>query len=402
LKKQLSVTMFEQFEQLPSDAILGISAAFKADERADKIDLGVGVYKDEKGDTPIMKAVASAAARVTELENSKSYLSPSGVSGFISAISALVFGDNNPAIREGRIAGIQSPGGSGALRLGAEVLARRGIKKIHIGTPSWANHIPLLSSAGIEIVSVPYYDMTSAAIDFESFVAALKDLEPEDVVLFHGVCHNPTGADLSDKQWDIIIDLINDRGFLPFIDTAYHGFSRGLLEDVEIIRKMSARIPELLVSYSCSKNFGLYRERVGTILVMAQKADHAMAVESHLVQAARRLYSMPPAFGAQIVTMILQSMEFSEAWRTELSAMTKDINDKRMLLAKAAHRHGIGNDFGFISSQRGLFSLLPLNPDQVMALRQDHAIYMAPDGRINFCGLNPANIDKFCDAVKAV
>ena len=259
-----------------------------------------------------------------------------------------------------------------------------------------------MSSAGLTVETIPYYDSQSRTIDFDGFIGEVKKLGPADTLLLHGACHNPTGADLSIEQWKVVADIAAERGFLPFIDTAYHGFAGGLDVDSEPVRIMAGAVDELLVSYSCSKNFGLYRERTGGLFVTTRQPALAKALATHMMSIARGNYSMPPAYGGAIVTTIMQSPELRTAWRDELEAMRLDVVGKRALLAKTAERHGVGNSLGFIPSQNGMFSLVPVSKAQATALREDHGIYMTLAGRVNICGFSADNVDKFCEAYKAV
>ncbi len=398
--------MFDTIDLIPDDPILGLTKSFREDPRETKIDLGVGVYKLADGSTPIMRAVKEAQNLVTTQEATKSYTPPAGYSGFGEAITKLVFGDGHPAVEEGRVAVVQTPGGCGALRLGADVISRvksAGLqRRLYIGTPTWANHVPLLGTAGLKVEMIPYYDRATSSLSFDAFAEHLRKLGPEDVVLLHGACHNPSGADFSPSQWEEITQIALERGFLPFIDTAYHGFAVGLEQDVASIRLMASKLPEVLISYSCSKNFGLYRERAGALIVVGKNNERAKAVQSHMMNVARTMYSMPPAHGGAIVTAILQSAELTQKWQTELADMNADVNDKRNMLAATARDHGLDNVLNFIADQNGMFSLLPLGKEQVGVLRDDFGIYMTFGGRINICGLTQSNIDNFCKAYKSV
>ncbi len=394
--------MFETLDALTPDPILGLSVAYRNDPNPDKIDLGVGVFKDAAGTTPIMRAVKDAEAIYLKSETTKVYTPPEGYPGFIDGVRDMVFSNQHDALQRGRISGVQTPGGCGALRLGAELLVKRGTKNLHVGAPTWGNHMPLLSTAGLTIKTAPYYDKTTTKLLFSDFRDYLKTLGPEDVVLYHGACHNPTGADFTAQQWDEIIDITADRGFLPFVDTAYHGFAVSLEDDVAPIRKLAEIVPEMLVSYSCSKNFGLYRERTGAIFVMGQSADHAQAAKSHLEFLARTSYSMPPAHGGALVATILASDELTQLWQDELVAMRYNVKNKRAMLAQTANQSNLGSVFDYIAAQNGMFSLLPVSPEQAGMLKDKHSVYLTSGGRVNMCGFSPENIDKFCQAYRSV
>ncbi|GJL95127.1 MAG: aminotransferase [Hyphococcus sp.] len=393
--------MFANLEALPADPILGITKIFAEDPRQNKIDLGVGVYKTIDGVTPVMKAVAEAQNTIISKEATKSYTPPQGAPGFGEAMLKLLFGDSD-VLGRGRCTAVQTPGGCGALRLAGELLNHTGAASITIGTPTWPNHKPLLSAAGLTINMVPYYEAENSAIAFDSFVSAVKKLGPKDALLLHGPCHNPTGADLTPEQIDIIIDVAQERGFLPLIDTAYHGFAHDLETDAYIIRAMSERLPEVLITYSCSKNFGLYKERTGGIIYVGENAERASAVKTHIMNIARSNYSMPPAHGGAIVSEILHSPELTKLWRDELAEMTATVRSNRKLLVETAAKAGHGNYFAHIGQQNGMFSLLPMSDAQVAALREDHGVYAVGGGRINMCGVNEHNVQHLVDAVNSV
>ena len=394
--------MFADIDLLPPDPILGLSKTFAADARADKIDLGVGVYRDAHGQTPVLKAVKAAEAAYDAREASKSYLPPEGAPGFNEALGALVLGAAHPTLADGRCRSVQTPGGCGALRLGAELLKRSGARAVHVGAPTWPNHKPLLEAAGLEVVMLPYYDTEKSAVDAEAFLSAIEKLGPRDVLLLHGACHNPTGADLSPAHLARITEAALQQGFLIFIDIAYHGFGDDLDTDVGFVRDMAERLPELMVSYSCSKNFGLYRERTGALFVVGENSARADAARSHILSLARASYSMPPAHGAALVAEILSTESLETAWRTELAEMTAAVKARRRLLCEAAHNGGLENRLDYIEDQRGMFSLLPVSPAEAEAMREAHGVYMTGSGRINLCGVSEANVEYLCASLKAV
>ncbi|MFC2951889.1 aromatic amino acid transaminase [Marinicaulis aureus] len=394
--------MFEDAKLLPPDPILGLSKLFQDDPRSEKIDLGVGVYRDLNGRTPVMKAVAKAETNVTAAQTTKAYTPVDGAPGFGPAILDLVFGADSPILSAGRAAAVQTPGGCGALRLAGELLNSQGAASLTLGAPTWPNHIPLLSAAGLKINSIPYYDRDANAVDFEAFKAGAAKLGPKDVLLLHGCCHNPTGADLSPAQIDEIAAMAAAQGFLPLVDTAYHGFAKDLDTDVYMIRKFSAELPEVLITYSCSKNFGLYRERTGALIIVGASADRALAVKSQATSLARKNYSMPPAHGGAIVAEILGDPALSALWREELSEMADRVRGNRRLLAQTAQDFGLHNRLSFIADQAGMFSLLPLTEDQIGALRDQHGVYVVGGGRINLCGVNETNVKHLISSFKAV
>jgi aspartate/tyrosine/aromatic aminotransferase len=391
--------MFADLSALPPDSLLGLTKAFNEDTRARKIDLGVGVFRTPDNRTPVLAAVAEAQRRLIGRETTKAYIQPEGAPGFAGALRALVLGD---AIGADRCAVVQTPGGCGALRVGAELLKRAGATSIAIGTPTWANHQPLLSASGLRIAMIPYYDAKTGGVDFGAFHDAAAKLGPNDVLLLHGGCHNPTGADLTDEEIDTLVDLAVKRGFLPFVDFAYHGFAKGLDEDAALVRRLAARAPEFLVSYSCSKNFGLYRERAGALFLIGANADRTEAMKSHVLNIARQIYSMPPAHGGILVADILATPALDRQWRSELDAMRRAVIDNRRLLVKTAADHQLGDRLDFVARQHGMFSILPLTEPQVVALREQHGVYLAPNGRANLCGVNEGNVAHLCEALAAV
>lgn len=390
--------MFEGLAALAPDPLLGVTMRFRADPRPHKVDLGVGVFRNRNNETPVMRAVAEAQRRLVANETSKAYLPPESAPGFAPALKRLIFGPVN----DPRIAVVQTPGGSGALRVAAELLKRAGATAISVSTPTWANHSPLLGATGLAIRQVPYYDATTGGVDFAAFHDAAAKLGPGDALLIHAGCHNPTGADLSHEEIDAIIDLAAERKFLPFVDCAYHGFAAGLEEDVHIVRAMAKRLPELLVAYSCSKHFGLYRERAGAIVMLGADAAAAAAMTTHAVNAGRQMYSMPPAHGALLVAEVLGDAALEASWREELESMRLAVKGSRALLVAAAHAHQLGDRLDHLLRQNGMFSLLPIDEAQVTALRERHALHLVNSGRINLCAVNEGNADRIASALADV
>ncbi len=394
--------MFSQMSLLPPDALLGITKAFADDPRTLKIDLGVGVFRDAENRTPVLKAVRLGETRLVEGQTTKTYTRPEGAPGFPEVIAQLLLGGDHEALRDRRCAAVQTVGGCGALRLAADLLRRAETRAIHIGAPTWPNHHPLLSAAGHKIEMIPYYDVAKRRINFPAFLAKVEKLGPEDALLVHGACHNPTGADLDRDQIDAIIDCAARQKFLPIVDMAYHGFAEGLDDDAYIAREIARRLPEAIISYSCSKNFGLYRERTGALLVIGENADRADALRSHLLNLARGNYSMPPAHGGLIVAAVLESPELTRIWREELSAMRSAIKNNRRLLARTSAEMQMGDGLSYIERQNGMFSLLPLSDAQVAEMRAQYGVYLAGSGRINLCGVNAGNVEHLCAALRDV
>ena len=395
--------MFESLKPAAVDPILGLMAAFREDPRDNKIDLGVGVYQDDRGRTPVMEAVKRAESKLMELEQTKSYQGIAGDAEYNSRMLQLMFGEDHSILSSGRIKTLQAPGGSGALRVGAEVIKRaRPEAKLWVGVPTWPNHIPLLGGAGFEIEEYPYYDMQSRQINAELMMETLRKVPAGDVVLLHGCCHNPTGADLTNAQWDEITEIALERGFIPFIDTAYQGLGDGLEEDAYGMRTMAAKLPEIVIASSCSKNFGLYRERTGSITFITQTAEQATVVAAQAMTVARQLYSMPPAHGALLVSLILGDEELCSDWKAELEEVRLRIKSMRTLLADSIQDNAQGMDFSHIKRQNGMFSFLGVKPEHLVRLREEFGIYIVSSTRINLAGINSSNINYLSESIKEV
>ncbi len=390
--------MFADLAALPPDPLLGVTARFRADPRPDKIDLGVGVFRNRRGETPVMRAVAAAQARLVANETTKVYLPPESAPGFAPALARLIFSETMSP----RIAVVQTPGGSGALRVAAELLKRAGAQAIITPAPTWTNHGPLLGASGLAIRSIPYYDAKTGGVDFAAFHDAASKLGPRDALLIHACCHNPAGADLSREEIDAIIDLAAEKGFLPFVDFAYHGFAEGLDADAYMVRAMARRLPEFLLAYSCSKNFGLYRERAGAVAMIGADETAAKAMTTHAVNAGRQMYSMPPAHGALLVAGALGDPALERDWRAEVDEMRVAVMRSRGLLVEAARAHQLGGRLDFLLKQRGMFSLLPIGEAQVTTLREKHALHLVNSGRINLCAVNEDNAGRIAEALRDV
>lgn len=395
--------MLERLDRLPPDPILGLMAAFRADTDPRKVDLGVGVYRDDQGDTPILKAVRQAEQAVLARQSTKSYVAAAGNPGFNQAMERLVFGADHPALKGGRVRTIQAPGGCGALRLGAELIrAASPDSVVHVSTPTWANHIPLLSGCGLKLERYPYFDPSTGGVNFSAMVSTLERLPARSVVLLHASCHNPTGADLSEAQWRELLGLFKGRDLLPFIDMAYQGLGSGVVEDAYGIRLFCSELPEVTVAVSCSKNFGLYRERTGSLHVVTETTAAADAVLTQLVRIARSIYSMPPDHGAAIVQEILDSNSLRELWTEEVASMRKRILGLRHEAVRQLQQVCPQRDFGFIATQRGMFSYLGVSVEQVRELQSRHHVYMTDDSRINIAGLRRENLEYFAQSVAKV
>ena len=395
--------MFERLDKLPVDPILGLMAAFRADADAQKIDLGVGVYRDEHGDTPVLAAVKRAEQAVLSRQKTKTYVAPAGNAEFNNSMERLTLGEDHPALAAKRVRTIQATGGCGALRLGAELLRLAAPDTIiHVSTPTWANHVPLLTGAGIKLERYPYYDPATGGVSFDAMLDHLNRLPARTVVLLHASCHNPTGADLSQVQWREVLSVVKQRELIPYLDMAYQGLGDGVAEDAFAPRLFAAELPEVLMAVSCSKNFGLYRERTGALHVLNATPAAADAVLSQLVRVARTIYSMPPDHGAAIVQEILSDAALSAAWRDELNTMRTRINTLRRETVAQLAKQCPQRDFSFIARQKGMFSYLGVNVEQVTKLRSQHHIYMTDDSRMNIAGLRTENIPYFARAVAQV
>jgi aspartate aminotransferase len=395
--------MLDRLDAVPPDPILGLIAAHADDPNPNKIDLGIGVYRDESGNTPIMECVKRAERILNETETSKTYLGPPGVRGFNTAMTDLILGAQSEAVRKGRACTIQTPGGTGALRVAADLVqeARPG-GKVWASDPTWANHYAIYPAAGLELHAYPYFDREQSGLLFEEMMDDLSARGPDDVVLFHACCHNPCGVSPSPDQWEAISDLAAERGFLPMVDLAYAGFERGIDEDMLSVRLFAEKCPEVLVASSCSKNFAVYRERVGAVTVICRDEKTTADVVTVVNSITRRNYSMPPTHGTGIVDIILHSEELSALWREELTAMRERIAGLRSTLAEKIAAAGIERDFSFLERQSGMFSFLGLSVDQVKRLRKEFSIYTVNSARVNVASFNQRNMDYFVDALKQV
>ncbi len=395
--------MFQSIERRPPDPILGLSAAYKSDTNPKKVDLGVGVYKDEAGNTPVMTAVKKAEQLLWMTEDSKSYIAQAGPELFIKHTAELVLGAGHAALKDKRVATVLAPGGSGSLRVAAEFVAKNFPgTRIHVSDPTWNNHIPLLGSAGLQLELYPYYDYASHSIKFDQMMDKLKGAGKGDLVLLHGCCHNPCGADLNREMWKAVADAALAQGFTPFVDLAYQGLGDGLAEDAYGLRLLADTLPEVIVASSFSKNFGLYRERTGAVMVIAGTSAAAEAANSQLLVTAREIYSVPPAHGAYLVAMILDDAALRTEWDAELTEMRNRINGLRAMLVSRLKERGIDRDFSFIANEKGMFSFLGLTPAQVKTLVEKYSIYLVGSSRINVAGVNNANIDYLVDCIIAV
>ncbi len=393
--------VFEKLGAMPQDAILKVIEDYSADKRSNKIDLGVGVYRDETGATPILSSVKKAERKLLESQTTKSYLGSSGDPDFNQQMQHLVFGSKSGS--GDRITTLQTPGGSGSLRIAAGIVLRTGsASAIWTGSPTWANHVPLLGSAGIEIKSYPYYDAESKTLQFDDMLGALQAVPAGDIVLLHGCCHNPTGLDLSEQQWREVSDVIAQRGIVPFIDIAYQGFASGIQIDNFGVRHLFDAVPEMLVASSCSKNFALYRDRVGALSVVSKDAKTAQIVRSQANNIVRTMYSMPPDHGGAVVKLILADAALRSEWESEVESMRLRLRSMRERLGGAMRELTPDHDFSHFERGNGMFSFVGVTPEQVERLKTEFAVYMVASSRINIAGITNNNVDHLAQSIAAV
>lgn len=394
--------MFSQLKQLPADPILGLSVKFKADINPNKIDLGAGIYKDALGITPVLACVKTAEQFRVDNEASKAYLGSAGSADFNARMTDLILGDHK-VIAENRIKTVSTPGGTGALRVAGEF-----IKKctpgatIWVSNPTWANHKGVFEAAGLIVKTYPYYDYENKCLDFPAMLEAFKQIPKEDAVLLHACCHNPSGMDLNQEQWQQIAEVSKQIGFMPVVDMAYQGFGTDLDTDAYGLRLMADTVEQMIICSSCSKNFGLYRERIGACSIIGRSAIAADIINSVLLSVVRVAYSMPPAHGAAIVETILGSDELTTQWHGELAEMRNRINDMRQLLVDKLAENGVTRDFSFITTQNGMFSFLGIDEAQVQRLQDEFSIYIVGSSRISLAGISPDNINYLAKSIAKV
>jgi aspartate/tyrosine/aromatic aminotransferase len=395
--------MFNSLEVAPPDAILGLNEAFQRDTHPRKINLSVGVYKDDSGATPILKCVKEAERILLETEATKSYLGIDGLAAYGSEVRKLLFGAGHGIVADNRACSVQTPGGTGAVRVAADFLRQHfPASRVWCSQPTWENHAGIFETAGLDVASYAYFDPTTNDLDFPGMLRDLERTNPDDVLLLHACCHNPSGVDPALDQWRGIADLVKRRKLLPLVDFAYQGFGTEIEADAGGLRVLCDNVDELLIANSFSKNFGLYRERVGALTAVAADPRSATAVLSHLKRCIRTNYSNPPSHGASIVSTILTDQRLQSLWLGELAAMRDRINDMRTLLVEKMREYMPQRDFSFIQRQRGMFSFSGLNREQVDRLRNEHAIYVVGSGRINVAGITRDNIDRLCLSLAAV
>lgn len=393
---------FDHIEMAPADPILGLTDAYKNDTNPNKINLGVGVYQNEDGITPVLDCVKQAEKKLLDTETSKSYLPITGLPEYGRLVQELVFGPDSDIIANKRAVTCHCPGGTGALRIGADFLKQQQVvKRVWISDPTWANHYQIATVAGLKYERYPYYDKTTHGLAFDAMMACLEQAEEGDAVLFHACCHNPTGIDPTVEQWEQIADLLNRKHLLPFMDFAYQGFGHGIEEDAQGVRIIASRCPEMLIASSFSKNLGLYNERVGALTIVSATAEAAATVLSQLKIAVRTAISNPPAHGEKIVTTVLSDPQLRARWEEELTEMCTRIREMRVLLAAKLKAAGAG-DFDFVVEQNGMFSFSGLEKAQVERLKKEFGIYIVGSGRICVAGINHRNIDTLVNAIATV
>ncbi|MBW3542602.1 MAG: aspartate/tyrosine/aromatic aminotransferase [Planctomycetes bacterium] len=394
--------MFEHLEPAPPDAILGLTEAFRADPNPRKVNLTVGVYRDERGVTPVLECVTEAERRLAAAAGDKTYLPIDGLPDYARHVRELSFGADHEIVASGRSSAVQAPGGTGALRVGAEFLRQAFPKaRVWVSTPTWPNHPGVFQAAGLAVESYPYYDAATGGVDFEALLDGLRAIPAGDIVCLHPCCHNPTGADPAPQEWRQIADAVYERGLVPLLDFAYQGFGDGVREDARGLEAFCRPQAEFLVCSSFSKNFGLYRERVGALVVVTKDAPTAAVVSSRLKRVVRVNYSNPPSHGAAVVSEILSDAGLRREWELELGGMRNRINGMRTLFARTLTEKS-GRDFSFIERGRGMFSLTGLSPEQVDRLRIEQAIYIVRDSRVNVAGMTSDTMDDLCERIASV
>ncbi|MCK6261838.1 aspartate/tyrosine/aromatic aminotransferase [Vibrio sp. ZSDE26] len=395
--------MFQKVVAAPADPILGLTEEFKKDTRAEKINLGVGIYKNESGETPVLATVKKAEAALLENEKTKSYLTIEGTAEYGLAVQKLLFGDNSEIVTQKLAKTAQAPGGTGALRVAGEFIKRQlGDVKIWISNPTWANHNGVFAAAGIETAQYGYYNAETKDKDFASMVADLSNASEGDVVLLHGCCHNPTGIDPTAEEWETLAKLVADKGLLPMFDFAYQGFAKGVEEDAAGLRTFAKYNQSILVASSFSKNFGLYNERVGAFTLVAQSEEIATTAFSQVKAIIRSIYSNPPAHGSAVVTHILNDADLRAEWEGEVAEMRDRIQEMRELFVATLKAEGVNADFSFIERQNGMFSFSGLSKEQVTRLKDEFAIYIVGSGRISVAGMTKSNMGPLCKGIAAV
>jgi len=395
--------MYERLTLAPPDPVFGLLEKFRSDPRTNKVNLTIGVYQDEKGQTPTLNCVRQAEYQLAEQGDSKSYLPIDGYPEFNRLLARLVLGDAHPVLNDRRFFSAQTPGGTAALRIAAELIAGSGPnKKILYGAPTWANHQQIFAAVGLETLTWPHLDDSGRNISFDQACSAITRANPGDAILLHAVCHNPTGFDYNASQWQELLRLVTKRGLIPVFDFAYQGFDRSIEADAQVIRDFCAGDHEAMICSSFSKNFGLYAERTGGLTIVARSQEHVPAVASQIKSVIRTMYSTPPAHGGRIVATVLSNPELTRLWRADVDDMRNRIREMRHSLSEALMLRTGSDEFAFIDRQTGMFSFCGLSVQQSQQLRNDYGVYIVENGRVNIAGLNPSNLDQVADAIAAV
>lgn len=391
--------MFESLQAASADAILGLIAEHRNDPRAEKIDLGVGVYRTAAGETPVLDVVKRAEQILLDTQVTKSYIGTAGAADFNAAMQALTFGAASP---DDRLTTIQTPGGSGSLRVAAGMILRASPHaSVWVSEPTWANHVPLLTGAGVKLKAYPYYDTEKHVVKIDEMLATLRKAPAGDIVLLHACCHNPSGLDPSVEEWQAIADVLVEGKLIPFLDMAYQGFVENLDDDAYPVRLMAERVPEMLIASSCSKNFGLYRDRVGILSLLTTDSAARDIVSSQVNNLVRTIYSVPPDHGAAVVSLILNDDELRSAWVDELAEMRERIRAMRVLLHDALLEKAAEHDFSHLLRTTGMFCFLGVSAEQVARLKKDFGVYLVDSSRINVAGITPDNVNYLADSIAA-
>ena len=395
--------MLDNLKQKPDDPIIELLMRARADTSPNVVDLSAGVFKDQQGHTPILEAVKKAEPRRLQNENTRTYQGIIGDERFNKAIAELVLGAANPLFDEGRVATLHTVAGSAAVLMAGQIIREAcDVPLVWAGKPTWANHYPLLKTAGVDVKEFPYYDTQNNSIQFDAMLSTLSGLPRGSVILLHGCCHNPSGADLSHQQWDELADLMATKELMPFVDVAYQGLGAGIDEDAYGWRLLASKVPEMLIAFSCSKNFSLYRDRVGALISISKDAKAAACTRSNLMSLSRATYSMPAAHGAFLVAEILHDKQLKAMWIEELTAMRERINGVRAGFAQAMAERGFAEQFDFVAKQFGMFSFLGINVEQITKLRERYSLYMLQSSRISIAGLTNNNLSYVADSLAEV
>ncbi len=395
--------IFDGLSEVGDDPILLVTKMYSACIDPNKVDLGVGVYKDANGDTVILDSVKKAEQHLVNSQKTKTYLSPSGNVEYNDCVQKLLLGDDHPVILQGRVTTIQAPGGTGGIRIGADFLKIcKPDTKVWISDPTWPNHYGIMSSSGLQTEAYRYYDIKKGEFLYSEMMEDLNTAQAGDVIILHGCCHNASGADLTREQWNELTNFMSKRDLVPFLDIAYQGFSEGIIEDSYAIRLMSEKLPEVLIASSCSKNFAMYRDRVGAITLVSSTAELNKINASHMLKVVRSIYSMPPDHGAAVVAHILSDDALRNQWMREVDEMRSRVKEMRNLFVKKMAEKAPNSGFGYIAEQNGMFSFLTLSADQIQTLIKDYSIYFMANGRVNIAGLTEDNVDYVTDSIAAL